>query len=104
ERLLDEASLLLHRNTAKLPERQRRMLEGLHESVLVGKKALLVDDDTRNICAMTSMLERFKMNVISSESGKEALDHLLKTPDVDIVLMDIMLPALHCFAPLRALS
>jgi HAMP domain-containing protein/signal transduction histidine kinase/CheY-like chemotaxis protein len=103
ERLLDEASLMLHRNTAKLPERQRRILEGLHESALVGKKALLVDDDIRNIFAMTSMLERFKMSVISAESGKEALDHLLKTPDVDIVLMDIMLPAMDGYATIRAI-
>jgi CheY-like chemotaxis protein len=70
ERLLDETSLCLHRNTATLPERQRRILEGLHESALAGKKALIVDDDIRNIFAMTSMLERFKMSVISAEAAR----------------------------------
>ena len=57
----------------KLPERQRKMLENLHQGVLEGKKVLLVDDDIRNIFAMTSVLERFKMNVVSAENGKDAI-------------------------------
>jgi CheY-like chemotaxis protein len=103
ERLLDETALLLHRDTAKLTGHQRRMLETLHESSLDGKKALLVDDDIRNIFAMTSMLERFKMNVVSAENGKDAIDLLLKTKDVDIILMDIMLPAMDGYATIRAI-
>jgi len=103
ERLLDATALMLHRDTAKLTEPQRRMLETLHESALDGKKALLVDDDIRNIFAMTSMLERFKINVVSAENGKDAIDLLLKTKDIDIVLMDIMLPAMDGYATIRAI-
>src|SRR5581483_5305682 len=84
ERLLDETALFLHRNVARLPERQRRMLEFLHHGVLEGKKVLLVDDDIRNIFAMTSVLERFKMNVVSAENGKEAIEKLLEARDIDI--------------------
>jgi CheY-like chemotaxis protein len=101
--LLDETSLLLHRNTATLPERQRRMLETLHESALVGKKTLLVDDDIRNIFAMTSMLERFQMKVVSAENGKDAISLLLENRDVDLVLMDIMLPAMDGYATIQAI-
>jgi CheY-like chemotaxis protein len=103
ERLLDETALHLHRNAAKLPERQRKMLEGLHHAVLEGKKVLLVDDDIRNIFAMTSVLERFKMHVVSAENGREAIDKLLKTKDIDIVLMDIMLPMMDGYETTRAI-
>jgi len=103
ERLLDETALHLHRNAAKLPERQRKMLENLHHAVLEGKKVLLVDDDIRNIFAMTSVLERFKMNVVSAENGKDAIDALLKNKDIDIVLMDIMLPTMDGYETIRAI-
>src|SRR5712672_1900626 len=71
ERLLDETALLLHRNAAKLPDKQRKMLETLHRGALEGKKVLIVDDDIRNMFAMTSVVERFKMNVVSAENGKD---------------------------------
>jgi len=103
ERLLDETALHLHRNAAKLPDKQRKMLELLHHAVLEGKKVLLVDDDIRNIFAMTSVLERFKMNVISAENGRDAIDILLKTKDIDIVLMDIMLPTMDGYETIRAI-
>jgi signal transduction histidine kinase/CheY-like chemotaxis protein/HAMP domain-containing protein len=103
ERLVDETALLLHRNTARLPERQRKMLETLHQAVLENKKVLLVDDDIRNIFAMTSLLERFKMNVISAENGKDAIETLIKNPGIDIVLMDIMLPTMDGYATIRAI-
>jgi CheY-like chemotaxis protein len=103
ERLLDETSLLLHRNASRLPERQRKMLETLHQGVLVGKKVLLVDDDIRNIFAMTSVLERFKMNVLSAENGRDAIQLLLDNKDIDIVLMDIMLPTMDGYATIRAI-
>src|SRR5438876_60383 len=70
ERLLDETALLLHRNVSKLPDKQRKMLENLYQGVLIGKKVLLVDDDIRNIFAMTSLLERFEMKVISNRSSR----------------------------------
>ena len=103
ERLLDETALLLHRNASKLPDRQRKMLETLHQGVLENKKVLLVDDDIRNIFAMTSVLERFKMNVISAENGKDAIQMLIDDKDVDVVLMDIMLPTMDGYATTRAI-
>jgi len=103
ERLLDETSLVLHRNVANLPERQRKMLEMLHQGVLDGKKVLLVDDDIRNIFAMTSVLERFKMRVVSAENGKDAIQILTDQHDIDIVLMDIMLPTMDGYTTIRAI-
>src|SRR4029079_1190566 len=99
----DETALHLHRNASKLPDRQRKMLENLHHAVLEGKKVLLVDDDIRNIFAMTSVLERFKMNVVSAENGKDAIEALLKNKDIDIVLMDIMFPTMDGYKPIRAI-
>jgi HAMP domain-containing protein/signal transduction histidine kinase/DNA-binding response OmpR family regulator len=103
ERLLDETALLLHRNATKLPDRQRRILEDLHHGVLEGKKVLLVDDDIRNIFALTSVLERFKMTVLSAENGKEAIEKLAHNNDVDVVLMDIMLPMMDGYETIRAI-
>ena len=103
ERLVDETALLLHRKAASLPERQRKMIEKLYESVLDGKRVLLVDDDIRNIFAMTSVLERFGMQVLSAENGKDAIQTLLQRPDIDVVLMDIMLPTMDGYATIRAI-
>jgi len=103
ERLLDETALLLHRNVSKLPDKQRKMLENLHQGVLIGKKVLLVDDDIRNIFAMTSLLERFEMKVISAENGKDGIQMLVDQHDVDIVLMDIMLPTMDGYTTMRAI-
>jgi CheY-like chemotaxis protein len=103
ERLLDQTALLLHRDVARLPEKQRRMLEGLYQGVLDGKKVLIVDDDIRNIFAMTSVLERFKMEVVSAENGRDAIDLLTEQRDVDIVLMDIMLPMMDGYTTIRAI-
>jgi HAMP domain-containing protein/signal transduction histidine kinase/DNA-binding response OmpR family regulator len=103
ERLLDQTALLLHRNVSRLPERQRKMLEMLHQGVLEGKKVLLVDDDIRNIFAMTSVLERFKMRVVSAENGKDAIQLLVDQADIDIVLMDIMLPTMDGYTTIRAI-
>jgi CheY-like chemotaxis protein len=101
--LLDQTALVLHRNVSKLPDRQRKMLENLHQGVLEGKKVLLVDDDIRNIFAMTSVLERFKMNVVSAENGKDAIKILTQQRDIDIVLMDIMLPMMDGYTTIRAI-
>jgi CheY-like chemotaxis protein len=103
ERLLDETSLLLHRNVSKLPDKQRKMLETLHRGALEGKKVLLVDDDIRNIFAMTSVLERFKMQVVSAENGKDGIGILVDQPDIDVVLMDIMLPMMDGYTTIRAI-
>ena len=103
ERLLDQTAMVLHRNVSHLPDRQRKMLENLHQGVLEGKKVLLVDDDIRNIFAMTSVLERFKMRVISAENGKDAIQLLMDQVDIDIVLMDIMLPTMDGYTTIRSI-
>jgi CheY-like chemotaxis protein len=94
ERLLDETALFLHRPEARLPVEKRRMLEDLHDSedAFRGKKVLIVDDDVRNVFALTSVLERLDMNVIFAENGREGIALLQENPDVDLVLMDVMMP------------
>ncbi|HEV7764256.1 MAG TPA: HAMP domain-containing protein [Thermoanaerobaculia bacterium] len=103
DRLLDETALFLHRVEENLPEQKRKMLEQLHESdpVLAGKKALIVDDDMRNIYALTSLLERHKMKVLYAESGAEGIDILKATPDIDVVLMDVMMPEMDGYEAMR---
>ena len=105
ERLYDQTALWLHRDAAKLPAEKREILQRLHDpdAVLAGKKVLIVDDDIRNIFAMTSVLERYKMNVISAETGKAAIESLQNTPGVDLVLMDIMLPEMDGYETMRAI-
>jgi signal transduction histidine kinase/DNA-binding response OmpR family regulator len=105
ERLLDEISLVLHRPVAKLAEPQRRMLERLHEddAILNGKRVLIVDDDIRNIFALTSVLERYNMHILSAETGRDAIQILQKTSDVDAVLMDIMMPEFDGLDTTRAI-
>jgi CheY-like chemotaxis protein len=103
EELLDETTLALHRSVAKLPEKQRRMLESYHQSMLAGRKVLIVDDDIRNIFATASVLERFKMRVVSAENGMDAIDILKKQPDIEIVLMDIMMPIMDGYTTIRAI-
>jgi HAMP domain-containing protein/CheY-like chemotaxis protein/signal transduction histidine kinase len=105
ERLLDETALFLHRDTAALREDQRKMLERLRSStdVLGDRTVLIVDDDVRNIFAMTSLLERHRMRVVTAETGKEALERLQATADVAIVLMDIMLPEMDGYETTRAI-
>jgi CheY-like chemotaxis protein len=99
ERLLDETSLFLHRVIADLPEAKRTMLERLHQTddALMNKKVLVVDDDVRNIFALSSILERHNMHVLSAGTGREAIDILERTPDVSLVLMDIMMPEMDGF-------
>jgi CheY-like chemotaxis protein len=105
ERLLDETTLFLHRVQSALPDNQRRMLEDLHQSdtLLQGKKVLVVDDDIRNIFAMTSLLERHGMEVVSAENGRDAIELLKGRPGVDVVLMDIMMPELDGYDTMRAI-
>jgi HAMP domain-containing protein/CheY-like chemotaxis protein/signal transduction histidine kinase len=94
ERLLDETALFLHRVVTDLPPEKQRMLELLHSSDedLIGKTALLVDDDARNIFALSSVLERRGMKVLTATTGSEAITVLEKSVDPAIVLMDIMMP------------
>jgi len=94
ERLLDETSLFLHRVITELPIAKQRMLEKLNSSDedLVGKTALLVDDDARNIFALSSVLERRGMKVLTATTGHEAIALVESNPNIAIVLMDIMMP------------
>jgi CheY-like chemotaxis protein len=94
ERLLDETALFLHRVVSDLPADKQRMLERLHSSDenLVGQKVLLVDDDARNIFALSSVLERRGMAVLTATTGSEAVELVQSTPDIAICLMDIMMP------------
>ena len=100
ERLLDETALFLHRVVADLPKEKQKMLDRLHQSdeALVGKKVLVVDDDMRNIFALSSVLERRGMAVLTAGTGREAISTLESTPDVAIVLMDIMMPEMDGYA------
>jgi hypothetical protein len=105
ERLLDETSLFLHRVVADLPPAKQNMLQRLHSSDedLMKRTVLLVDDDTRNIFALSSVLERRGMNVLTATTGSEALAVLSSQPDVAIVLMDIMMPGMDGYETIQAI-
>ncbi|HEX6058261.1 MAG TPA: HAMP domain-containing protein [Gemmatimonadaceae bacterium] len=105
ERLLDETALFLHRVEAKLPEQKRRMLEQLHsaDEAFKGKRVLVVDDDVRNIFSLTSVLEDHGMTVAFAENGRDALEKLREQDDVDIVLMDIMMPEMDGYETTKAI-
>ncbi|PTA67158.1 response regulator [Deinococcus arcticus] len=103
ERLLDEVTLFLHRVEASLPEGKRQILAGARqqEPELHGKKVLLVDDDIRNIFALTAVLERHQMQIVTAENGREALAALEAHDDIDLVLMDVMMPELDGYETTR---
>ncbi len=103
ERLLDETALFLHRVVAGLPAQKQAMLERLHSSaeVLRGRKVLVVDDDARNIFALTSVLENHEVNVISATNGRQAIEMIEQTPDLSLVLMDIMMPEMDGYETMR---
>jgi len=94
EKLLDEANLFLHRVTANLSEDKKKILEKIYntDSQLAGKQILVVDDDIRNIFAITSLLESHDLKVISAESGAQAIEMLRQNPSTNLILMDIMMP------------
>jgi len=103
ERLLDETALFLHRVVTDLPVEKQQMLDRLHQTdeALAAKKVLVVDDDVRNIFALTGLLERHSMEVLSASNGREAIATLERTPDVAIVLMDIMMPEMDGYQTMR---
>ncbi len=105
ERLLSETAMFLHRSQSAMPAESRRMLERLHatDTVLQGKRVLIVDDDVRNVFALTSALETRGMVVRFAENGREAIESLEADDAVDLVLMDVMMPEMDGHETTRAL-
>ncbi len=105
DRLLSEIARILHVPEAALPEDKRLKLEKLRQvdHELVGSRVLIVDDDVRNIFALTSILERHQIQVLHAENGRTGIDTLMQTPDIDIVLMDIMMPGMDGYETIRAI-
>jgi len=103
ERLLDETALFLHRVVTDLPVEKQAMLDGLHSSkkVLRGRKVLVVDDDARNIFALTSLLENQEMEVMTTTNGRSAIELIQNTPGISLVLMDIMMPDMDGYETMR---
>ncbi|MBZ7927522.1 HAMP domain-containing protein [Ensifer adhaerens] len=105
ERLLDETALFLHRIVADMPPAMQALLEDLHSSDedLLGVSVLLVDDDARNIFALSSVLERRGMRVLTATTGSEAIEVLGQEPTVAIVLMDIMMPGMDGYETMQVI-
>ena len=103
ESLLDQVALFLHLRVRDLAEDKQHKLENLHgaRGALAGKKVLVVDDDIRNIFAMTTVLDGQGMEVLSAETGHDAIEILTQTPDIDVVLMDIMMPELDGYETMK---
>ncbi|WP_414652989.1 HAMP domain-containing protein [Ideonella sp.] len=103
ERLLDETALFLHRVVTGLPEDKQEILQRLHGSteLLKGRKVLVVDDDARNIFALTTLLENQEMEVLTATNGRAAIGLIEQTPDLSLVLMDIMMPDMDGYETMR---
>jgi CheY-like chemotaxis protein/HAMP domain-containing protein len=103
ERLFDETALFLHRIVSQLPAEKRQMLERLHgsDAVLRDRRVLVVDDDARNIFALTSLLENHGMEVLSATNGRQAIEILKGSDNLNVVLMDIMMPEMDGYATMR---
>jgi CheY-like chemotaxis protein len=103
DRLLDLMVLFTHRTVRQLTEDKRQMLIDLHDSdqILVGKKVLLVDDDMRNIFALATVLEEHAMETLSADNGRDAIRILQSEPEIDMVLMDIMMPEMDGMETIR---
>ncbi|HWR51353.1 MAG TPA: HAMP domain-containing protein [Bryobacteraceae bacterium] len=105
EELIQNAAIYLHRRAEELPDAQRNVLEQIRlvNPALNGRRILVVDDDLRNIFALTSLLERYGMEILRAEDGRAALDLLQKRQDVELVLLDIMMPGMDGFETARAI-
>jgi signal transduction histidine kinase/CheY-like chemotaxis protein/CHASE3 domain sensor protein len=105
ERLLSEVGLFLHRVETKLPMVKQQLVTKVRQddNALVGRKLLIVDDDPRNVDALSSLLKKYQMNLVTAENGRDALEKLDKHKDVDVVLMDIMMPEMDGYEAMRAI-
>jgi CheY-like chemotaxis protein len=105
EKLLSDTALFLHRIDEKLPEKARKILQGARSEgdSISGRKVLVVDDDVRNIFALASVLESQGLEVVYAENGKDGIATLERNPDVDVVLMDVMMPEMDGYETMRAI-
>ncbi|MBW4614688.1 MAG: response regulator [Desmonostoc vinosum HA7617-LM4] len=105
ERLLDETALFLHRVQANLPQRKQEILEQLRQTdpILAERKILIVDDDLRNIFALTGFLESYQMQVLFAENGRDGIEVLQANPDINIILMDVMMPEMDGYETTRVI-
>nr|WP_298717589.1 response regulator [uncultured Steroidobacter sp.] len=103
EQLFDETALFLHRFVEHMPEEQRRIIDKARrrEPGLAGRKVLIVDDDIRNIFSLTGVLEQHDIEVLHAESGREGIAMLHRTPSIDMVLMDVMMPDMDGYETMR---
>jgi CheY-like chemotaxis protein len=103
ERLFDETALFLHRVVGDLPQAKQQLLERLHNSneALQGRKVLVVDDDARNIFALATLLENHEMEVLTATNGRQAIELIQGTEDLNVVLMDIMMPEMDGYQTMR---
>jgi len=103
ERLLDETALFLHRTISNLPKSKQAIINNLYdkEAVFQSKKILLVDDDMRNLFALTKILKERGMEIIKAENGKKALEMMDLHPKIDLVLMDIMMPEMDGYEAMK---
>ncbi|MDM0112505.1 HAMP domain-containing protein [Variovorax sp. J22R133] len=103
--LIDATAFLLHRGIASMTQQERIAVETANDAsrILTGKKALIVDDDVRNIFALATVLEEHGMEVASAENGRDAIQMVQADPDIDVVLMDIMMPEMDGMQTMREL-
>jgi CheY-like chemotaxis protein len=103
ERLLAETTLFLHRVESSLPEEKQKMLRVGHnkEDIMKDKKVLIVDDDMRNVFALSSLLEERGLRIDVGRNGKEGIKKLEENPDISLVLMDIMMPEMDGYEAMR---
>jgi CheY-like chemotaxis protein len=103
ERLLDEIALFLHHTISNLPETNQSIITNLHdkEAIFLSKRILLVDDDSRNVFALTKVLQERGMEILKAENGKIALEMLHSYPHIDMVLMDIMMPEMDGYEAMK---
>ncbi|HEX4382666.1 MAG TPA: response regulator, partial [Myxococcales bacterium] len=105
EKLLADTALFLHRVEAKLPEGAKELLKDrrAHDDRIAGRRVLIVDDDVRNIFALTSVLEAQGLEVLHAENGRDGIETLERNPDVNVVLMDVMMPEMDGYETMRAI-
>jgi hypothetical protein len=103
QQLFDETALFMHRHVAGMSEDKRRIIDlaRRREAGLTGRRVLIVDDDIRNIFSLTGVLEQHQVQVVHAESGRKGIEQLITAPDIDMVLMDVMMPDMDGYETMR---